>query len=598
MPSRYDMPDVRTTLDRLKVEYRDCGGGELGLRCPWCGYPDNGHPDKTCSINEETGVGKCQHSGRCSQGGFNLYQLRKQLGDPQLRHEHKVTAAPKTYRKPAPCARVDVHANAAAEYLKSRGLDLAVCKKFGVFPCERKLEFVDDDGNKRWRAVPAIAFPYLENGKCVDRKYRLHPDTGNGEWKTFQREPQSAPGLFGYDLVEITPNCRHLIVTGGELDTLAGYQLGWRNVVNGPSESDFNWIDRHWDWLQGFEFFFIATDNDDTGNRAAAEIARRLGIERCWRVPMADRCKDVLESMVKGRWTNDDAMHALARSGDFRPAKLISLADLTDAVFAPDSPSEKGDECHLPTLNRVLRGFRPGEQTLWGGDDGAGKSTVIMNIFVHWARHGIKCCMGSFELRVKRQGRWVLDMIRSDELNETQLRQRFNEMASNIWLINHIGAINTDELLTYYRFAAQRYGVRHFLTDSVTMLNIKDDDYPAQLEFARKFKQELVDEFGVHHHVIIHTRKGVSDKTAGRQKQDFRGNIQRVFDNAIMIYRDSDVQEGEIETRLAVLKSREYGGVAEIPLVFRPHTRWLSEAVTDTRSHHDAPDPDADWRTR
>jgi twinkle protein len=544
--------DVLATLQRLKVEHIPFGE-EVGIRCPWCGYPDSGHPDKTCSINQNTGWGKCQHANRCSQGGFNLYQLRRKLGDKTLPGAD-MDRPTQSYKKAKPITP-DVKAKVdCTSYLAERGFDLEKLRNTGL------LKAAALNGNN-----PTIAFQYIENGQLVDEKYRSRD--GKGEpWKNFTRAT-NYPGLFGFDKVDPTEG--YLIISGGELDTLAAWEMGVPNVVNGPSESDLNWIDHHHDWLAGFTDIFLALDSDKTGETKAAEAARRLGRERCLRIRFPKGCKDILDAKVKGKWELKHFRLAMAKAEEFKPRKLQSLAEFMDEIWAEDTELERGDYCQWPTVNKTLRGFRPGEMTLWAGDDGVGKSTLILNLLRHFVMAGIPICSGSFELRPKRQGRWLREMGFED-------RAQMEYVAQFFWLINHVGCIEPGKLIEMYVYAAKRYGVRHFVTDSISMLGMDDDDYAGQAEFVRDVKQHLVDPYSVHHHTVSHSRKGKSDATTGRNKADIRGNIHRFHDNVSLTYRDVD-EAGNIQTYMEWLKAREFGGVCKIPLTFDQTTRTFTE---------------------
>lgn len=551
---------VETCLSRLKFPYTVLSGDEIGITCPWCGYPENKRQDKTCSINAITGWGKCQHAGRCSKGGFNLYELRKKLNDPDLEHERRATPPPKTYK------RVESHPEPkqpvyqeAVRYMESRGLKPESWDMQSKFGCVT--------GHLHGKS-PMIAFPIRDlDGTIVDYKYRLR-DGKEKPWKNFQRATD-CPGLFGLHLADM--GMRQLILVEGELDAILLHQLGAMNVVSVPNATDMGWIDRLWDTLHEVSEFYLAYDMDTAGEQGAAECAKRLGIERCRRIKMP--YKDPLEWFDKGM-TLRDFVHAQLNSVEYRPGKLLKLSEIMDEIFAPPSELERGDMCQWPTVNRILRGFRGGEMTLWAGDDGTGKSTLLFNLLLHLALSSIPVCTGSFELRPIRQGRWLRDMVGGD-------RNTLELVGQYYWLINHVGNIDPDELLKAYIYCAKRYEVRHFLTDSMLMLGLADDDYAAQAKFAKDVKQHLVDPFSVHHHLICHSRKGHNDAMTGRDKNSIKGSgsVKNAHDNTIMVYRDVE-DGGTINTFMDIKKSREHGnGAKKIALIFDQETRTFSEVA-------------------
>lgn len=531
-------------------------GEEIAVRCPWCSHGGD-HPDKTCSINAETGLGRCHHAGKCSKGGFNLYELRKASGDPALQADREMHGQHVEYKKPGPLVEAPLtYRQECAKYFAERGLDAAFAKaQFGVGATQRN-------------SGPCIFFPYSDmDGTEVDRKYRAEKGDGP-RWKNFNRET-NFPGLFGIQRIDTT--CPDLVITGGELDTLAWAELGVQNVVNGPAEKDFGWIEQYWDFLQGFQCFFIATDSDKAGNEAAREIAKRLGPELCKRIEFPKGCKDCLDAKVTAGWDFDEVVFALSVAKDFKPTKLRHISEFTEEAWSRPEKAAFGDMSPWPTLNEILKGFRHGEMTLWAGDDGTGKTTLLFNLLREFLDSGVAACIGSFELRPVRQAIWMKDMVSGD-------RKRVDDWP--LWIVSHVGCIDPKELLGYYVYAARRFGCKQFLTDSMTMLGVDEDDYTAQASFAKSIKQELVDPYDVHHHLICHARKGKSDSSTGRDKQSARGSasVKNVHDNMLMVCREADFDGGNIKTFVRLIKAREHGsGAKDIELIMDQETRTFSE---------------------
>lgn len=548
-------------LQKAGWPHRECQDGEIAIQCPWCGYEKL---DKSVSINADTGWGKCQHAKRCSQGGFNLYQLRKATGDRELDAERRMDRAsqPKHYKKASeqgPPTNREC-SDLAAEWFKSRGLD----------PVKAAATKLVQSG--MWQGSPAVCFLYSEDGKVVDRKFRKR-DGEKPDWKNFSRETD-CPSLFGLPLVD--PALKYLTITGGEMDTLAALQIGAENSVNGPSETDHGWIERLWDWLQGFDTFYIALDADKAGNDAAADMAKRLGQERCMRITFPDGCKDLCDAVVKGNWDASAWRKAAINAADFKPKKLMHLSAYVDEIFGGTQDDGIGDLTQFPTINRVMRGFRKHEMTLWPGDDKTGKSTFLANLEVYWATRGLPVCVGSFELSPVRRGRWIKDILKNYAPDDSSAAALAKKLP--IWVIDHVGSINPDELLDMYVYAAKRYGVKHFVTDSLTMIGIDEDDYPAQAKFVKAIKERLVMPFPIHHHLVNHTRKGKTDKD-NRSKSDSRGNaiVKAIHDNMIMIYRENNEESGASKTIVAIKSNREHGETKAFEVRFNQSTRTFEE---------------------
>ena len=126
------------------------------------------------------------------------------------------------------------------------------------------------------KEVNNIVFNYFEGDVLVNKKYR------SGD-KKFTQSKNGKP-IF-YNINSIIGEEQAYIVEG-EFDVLALYEIGIKNVVsipNGANDNDNYWINSE-KYLKEIKRFYIATDNDESGNNVAEKIAQRLGRYRCERV--------------------------------------------------------------------------------------------------------------------------------------------------------------------------------------------------------------------------------------------------------------------------------------------------------------------------
>lgn len=116
--------------------------------------------------------------------------------------------------------------------------------------------------------------------------------TSRGPEKCLFGMPVSSSKMFG--------EAAHLLICEGEKDALswASYGCGapgwaeggvlpvsvpfgakWKAPGRGSPNRE--WLDRCWDWMQGFQSVFVAMDGDEAGRRAAADIITEIGPRRC-----------------------------------------------------------------------------------------------------------------------------------------------------------------------------------------------------------------------------------------------------------------------------------------------------------------------------
>lgn len=141
------------------------------------------------------------------------------------------------------------------------------------------------------KEVNNIVFNYFEGDVLVNKKYR----SGN---KKFTQSKNGKP-IF-YNINSIIGE-EEVYIVEGEFDVLALYEIGIKNVIsipNGANDNDNYWINSE-KYLKDVKKFFIATDNDTSGDNVAEKIAQRLGRYRCERV------------LFNGKDANDDLKSGL-----------------------------------------------------------------------------------------------------------------------------------------------------------------------------------------------------------------------------------------------------------------------------------------------
>jgi len=135
-----------------------------------------------------------------------------------------------------------------------------------------------------------IVFNYFEGDVLVNKKYR----SGN---KKFTQSKNGKPIFYNINSIIGQEEC---YIVEGEFDVLALYEIGIKNVIsvpNGANDNDNYWLNSE-KYLKDIKRFYIATDNDESGNNVAEKIAQRLGRWRCQRVLFFG--KDANEDLING----------------------------------------------------------------------------------------------------------------------------------------------------------------------------------------------------------------------------------------------------------------------------------------------------------
>lgn len=444
-----------------------------------------------------------------------LDEIRQYLGAPRrpqmesVRREYVRPPRPRGAHRPA---------DEVMDWLRQRGLTQQTIEAYRVAA----------DGE--W-----VLLPYLRDGELVNIKRRSVRDK-----KKMRQEKDAEPCLFGWDLIDA--NAREITITEGEFDAMALHQVGIAAVSVNAGAGNHQWIESDWERLERFETIYLAYDSDEAGQKGAAEVARRLGMERC-RIVTFPGVKDANDYLLTGAVTQDytRAYHA-AKTMD--PEELVGVAGLIDDValmFDPDySQVDVSPPLVLGKAEEWFR-FRAGEVTTWTGYNGHGKSMILGQVQLALMEYGEKFCVFSGELPPKRLlYRLARQGVGMSNPTDAFVRSVLHWMVGRCWIFNVVGSANSERMLEVFVYAARRYGVTHCVIDSLMMLEDVPEDGKGALEKQRLFMAKcaaLAKRHGLHIHVVAHPRKGQDESGApGKQDVSGSGKISNLADNVISVW--------------------------------------------------------------
>ncbi len=386
-------------------------------------------------------------------------------------------------------------------------------------------------------------FPYLRDGELVNVKYR------NVEEKRDMRQEGGAePCLFGWHLID--PKCRSVAITEGEIDAMTLHQSGVPALSVNAGAGNHQWIESDWQRLERFSEIFVCFDDDEAGKKGAAEVIRRLGIDRCKLVKFG--AKDANEWLMQGA-CGEDIWNAVKDSKPQDPEEMVRASAFINRVKALFYPA------HGERTDPVLRfdkdldwfEFRRGEVTVWTGYNGHGKSLLLSQVQLGLAMQGERFMVYSGEMEpgrlLKRTVKQASGLDRPSMAYIDAVGEWLNE---RLWLFNIQGSAKLDRLLEVFAYANKRYGVGHFVIDSLMMLDVPDDG-PGSMSEQRKAIQKMCDfakRNGVHVHLVAHPRKG-KDETGAPGKLDVAGSskITDGADNVFGVWSARKDESGPID---------------------------------------------------
>lgn len=559
--------DVAGFLGQHGIDFKPSDNGNLLIICPRCnGGSKAGTKEAYClRINATTGLFVCNRLNHCAWSG-TFWEFCGQFGKTPFGDEARerssrgsrpmkqaslkgMPSKPKTYKEPDG-TQIKGLSSEHFTWFAKRQISPDTIKVFGI------------------SGKPGvIAFPIYDlAGKLVNIKWRKL------EGKEMWQEAGTMRLPFG--LPTVPEDARTLTITEGEPDTLAAREYGLQAVISLPAgTSDFDWIDPLWDWLERFDVIYLATDMDEAGETAARKLAPRLGTWRCRRLQLPHKdLNDCLMAGVSVEVINE----AYANAIDFQPEKLRDVAHFADQVIDVFDNQQGliGKPTGFEGLDDVLKGWRGGEVTVWTGQNGSGKSTVIGQASLNLIDIDERVCVASMELAPARYLRWlVCQFLDLSEPQPGDIWSALERLQGRLWFVDHTGSIPIELLLENFEYAARRFGVRHFVVDSLVKLKLQGDPLEAQKRTVEALC-DFADTFDAHVHLVAHPRKGESDKDRpDKTAIKGSGDITDLADNVLSVHRNRNAKRGEPTTVLAVLKNREHGQEGIVPLTVNPFTK-------------------------
>lgn len=232
--------------------------------------------------------------------------------------------------------------------------------------------------------------------------------------------------------------------------------------------------------------------------------------------------------------------------------------------------------------------FRRGEVTLWGGQNGHGKSQITTQQVLSLIGQGERVCVASFEMKpVTTLERMVRMYCGTNpyspefqgesgiEAVDALYAEFFDWTTNRLWLYDQMGTANAAKVCGMARYCAKELGITHIVVDNLAKCVSGEDDYNGQKAFVDQLTAVARD-YACHIHIVHHLKKP-SRETDVPDKHDMKGSgaITDQVDNVFMVWRNKAKEEDmkangamakkaqEPDQYLFCRKQRNYDGSTE-----------------------------------
>jgi len=233
------------------------------------------------------------------------------------------------------------------------------------------------------------------------------------------------------------------------------------------------------------------------------------------------------EAMLSAMLSEVKALSARAARGlAARPVSLQRPADFQEAYWARWFGGVEGEPGRELPFRFPLR-IRPHEMTLFTGDNGSGKSSMLGQIAIALGLQGARVCVASMEVPPEIT-LWIMarqllgtGRLDNDERGHQAAAMAMAWLEARMRLYTFLGIGDWREILHVFEYAARELKYDTFVLDSVGRIGIGDDDYGEQGLAASRFADFCV-KTGGHLFLVVHENKSGD----GSAKNRVRGSKQ------------------------------------------------------------------------
>ena len=359
-------------------------------KCPYCG--STSRDKEKFAINLQTGKFNCFRAS-CGAHG-NMITLARDfdfhLSDDMERY-YNLNSRNDRFRRFKEFKAS--HSDKAVNYCRNRGISSEICERY-------ELTTKKGDDN-------VLVFPFKDDkGELKFIKYRnmayQKGDTGSKEWC----EKDCMPILFGMN--HVPEDSEEIIITEGQLDTLAVATAGYQNVVSVPTGANgFTWIPHCWDFLQKFKSILVFGDCENGKITLSETLTARFGKKvKIARIEDYQGYKDANDILVS---LGADGIQQVINNAEFtKNERIVCMSDVR-YVDLKQIPKIRTGIFELD--NYLGGGLMYGNLVIQTGKRGDGKSTWVSNICVNALASDHNCMIYSGEMPKIMVKNWIDSQI-------------------------------------------------------------------------------------------------------------------------------------------------------------------------------------------
>jgi replicative DNA helicase len=403
----------------------------------------------------------------------------------------------------------------------------------------------------------ALVIPYLSaEGNVTYAKYRTLPPAE----KDFITPSGWDAQLFNGQVLQ--EGCKEIMFLEGECDVLSCMSNGIEYAVGVPGANvkKMEWIEKL-DRIAP-EKIYLLYDNDSVGQKAAQEMASRIGLEKCLKLTLPLGTKDINDYFVKGGTV--ESFEKIKAD-----AKFFDIAGVSSSLDALTKlENELNDRVDLapkyvfpwPELNRLV-GLEVGDVLDIVAPEKQGKTTVALNILDHmvaaYGESGLLVCLEMTQARLARK--WVALVTGFEDTmtapGTPEAKAKLLELKAACVTARSIQQSREADLYFAYpqlvrepedvyklmRDCIRRYGVRWIVVDNLQLLcdsTLKNQAFRTiHLSQVSKELRRIAKDYNIQVIRILQPKRIAPGATISTQDVDGSSQVAKDTDSMITIWR-------------------------------------------------------------
>ncbi|GAB6024288.1 hypothetical protein CHUAL_008980 [Chamberlinius hualienensis] len=380
--------------------------------------------------------------------------------------------------------------------------------------------------------------------------------------------------LFGYQRLSMRQES--IVISSNPIDTLSLADNSRINVVNLPQSKCLPL--EVLPLLEPFKRIIFWFDKNIAMWQMAKVFAKKLNEKRCYVIRSEGEYLTASEAVRR----KFDVTNLLKMARPISHRSITTFHSLRQDVYLELTQAEQFAGVkwkRFPLLNKLLKGHRRGELTIFTGPTGSGKTTFISEYSLDLCIQGVRTLWGSFEIKNTRLAKIMMMQFSQCSLDKSL--ETFDVWADKfeslpLFFLTFHGPESVKNVLDAMKHAVYIHDIEHVVVDNLQfMLGTSDINQ----NYDRFWKQDLViaafRQFATvcncHVTMVIHPRKEESDEL--NNMSIFGGAKATQEADNVLILQNKMTNTLRGKKYVQVTKNRYDGELGLIPLDFDKETR-------------------------